>query len=242
MSSSLCVAIALNTITTSSSAAPPAPAFHHLLVRAPQSPVAMRDYYYGLFDSAGVHQEMVDGVPGVASGDAHLMFIGDTTSRDRPSALWHFGWGNVVLNEAYAQHYLKEVEWKDARVSLVDRFHLHLNTADPHAAASWYATAFAADVVFGERAAPMGADDVNRRAEAFVRLGEVTLAFYRTSDPLACSTGQRVDHLGVIADLALAAKAPRPSHLCQSIDPAPDFRPATVIEGPDGFVIEVMAR
>jgi hypothetical protein len=63
-------AIVVSPIITAVFAASPAPAFHHLLVRAPQSPVGMRDHYYGLFDSAGVRQEMVEGVPGVASADA----------------------------------------------------------------------------------------------------------------------------------------------------------------------------
>lgn len=239
----LAAAIAAIAIIAPAFAAPAAPTFHHLLVRAPQDPVRMRDYYYGLFESAGVRQEMVDAVAGVASADAHLLFTGQPPSRDRPFAVWHFGWGSLVLDEPYSQHYLKEVEWKDARVSLVDRFHLHLNSADPQAAANWYATAFGAEVVLGDSAVtPMGSDDVKRRAEAFVKLGEVALAFYRTSDQLVCSTGQRVDHLGVLADPARAAKAPRPSHLCQSIEPAPDFHPAAAIEGPDGLVIEVIDR
>lgn len=240
---SLAVAIAVSTIVTSSAAAPAAPAFHHLLVRAPQNPVAMRDYYYALFDSAGVRQEMIDAVAGLASADAHLLFFGQPESRPRPFAVWHFGWGHLVLGEPYTQHYLKEVEWKDARVSLVDRFHLHLNSADPATAAKWYATAFGAEVVLGDRdAVPMGVEDNNRRAEAFVKLGEVTLVFYRTFDPLVCSTGQRVDHLGLVADAALVANAPRPSHLCNAIEPAKDFHPTAVVEGPDGLVIEVIDR
>lgn len=239
----LIVAIAGSTIVTFGFAAPAPPSFHHLLLRVQQDPVRMRDYYYGLFESAGVRQEMVDAAAGLASADAHLLFIGQPPSRDRPFAVWHFGWGHLVLNEPYAQHYLKEIQWKDARVSLVDRFHLHLNSADPQAAAKWYETALGADVVFGDRdALPMGAEDNSRRAEAFVKLGDVTLAFYRTADPLVCSTGQRVDHLGVIADSALVTRAPRPSHLCTAIEPAPDFHPAAVVEGPDGLVIEVIVK
>ena len=240
---SLSLAIALRAIVTAGAAAPEAPSFHHLTVRAPQDPARMRDYYYGLFASDGVRQEMIDAVAGLASADAHLLFIGQPPSRERPFAVWHFGWGNLVLNEPYAQHYVKEIEWKDARLSLVDRFHLHLNSADPQAAAKWYASAFGADVVLGDRdAVTMGAEDNSRRAEAFVKLGEVTLAFYRTADPLVCSTGQRVDHLGVVADPALATKAPRPSHLCEALKPTPDFQSAAVVEGPDGLVIEVVGR
>jgi hypothetical protein len=220
-----------------------APRFHHLLVRVgAQDPSRMRDYYFGLFDAAGVRQETVDAAAGVASGDAHLLFVGQETSRTQPSAFWHFGWGSLVLNQAYAEHYVKEIEWKDPRVSLVDRFHLHLNSADPRAAAEWYATALGAEPTLGVAGSAAGSDDLSRRAEAFVQLGDVTLAFYRTSDHLVCSTGQRIDHLGVVADSARVFRAARISHLCDTIDAAREFRPTTIVEGPDGLIIEVMDR
>jgi catechol 2,3-dioxygenase-like lactoylglutathione lyase family enzyme len=222
-------------------AAPAAAIFHHLLIRvAAQTPTSLRDYYYSLFDAKGVARENVKDAAGIASGNAHLLFRGGPAPRPEPSALWHFGWGNVVLNETYAQHYFKEIEWKDPRVSLVDRFHLHLNSADPEAAAKWYAQALGAELLLGTPAPQSGAEDVKRPAEAFAKFGDVILSFYRTSDALVCSKGQRVDHLAVIGDRARATNAPRISNRCGQIDLAAEFGAAVAVEGPDGFVIEVM--
>lgn len=241
--------IALSVCTLAGAGSPSAPLsadvrFHHMLVRVgPQNPQMMRDYYYRLFDPNGVRLEEVNGTFGVASGETHLLISGERpASPDQPFALWHFGWGSLSLNETYAQHYFKEIEWKDPRVSLLDRFHLHLNSADPRRAAEWYALALGAETLLGTQSdSSEGPDDAGRPAEAFAKLGDVTLSFYRTSADLVCSRGQRVDHLAVVADLSTIEKAPQVSSRCGQIAAPDEFGPAVAIEGPDGLVIEVIA-
>src|SRR5262245_27103362 len=105
--------VAATTLIAQTPAALPAPRFHHLLIRVGgQNPAAMRDFYYSLFVADGVRKSNVGTAEDVASGDAHMLFASGSPPPGRANAVWHFGWGSVVLGEPYAQHYRNEIEWK----------------------------------------------------------------------------------------------------------------------------------
>lgn len=184
--------------------------FHHLHLVSAQ-PDQLADFYDRLFVRGAVARGQywnIEGIRGNGNGVFLLVSGNVSRRRDRPTGLWHFGWGTGTvresLNQTYSEHYATDVNWRPPYETLVKGFHLHLLSSDPVAAGQWYA-----DVLGGEIDRPPRNEDSRREGRdsiptditsepprMAVSFGEVVLYFHQAIEPLVSSReAGLVDHL-----------------------------------------------
>jgi catechol 2,3-dioxygenase-like lactoylglutathione lyase family enzyme len=221
---------------------PPALSFHHLHV-GDARPEFRISYYEKMFDRAITQRVEFANVKGLRTGSRLILFSASDASDSRPSALWHFGWGNASLGDSYLAHARREVVWEPPLPA--ERLHVHLRSIAPIVAAEWFRDVLGAIVeVASQSSRPHDAlpPPEHRMPEALVRLGGVDMLIYRTEPPLFSSQGQAIDHLAFACenlDAALAYLTARRVAVIESPVATPDARLA-VIEGPDHMAIELV--
>jgi catechol 2,3-dioxygenase-like lactoylglutathione lyase family enzyme len=238
--------------------------FHHLHLFDP-SGARIVEFYQRLFDPAVTKRFSLDGDEALQAGPIALVVSVRPRARTGPApadeakrdgqasqspraadaprtAIWHYGWGEVSLNESYLDHNLREVAWEPPLPA--GRFHLHVESVSPNAAAMWYRDQLGARV---ELAAPFDEDTISddlRRSRAVAWFGGVALVFYRADRPLVPTRGQRADHIAFEVDDLERAFARLIVSGATAIEP-PQRRDAVrlaMIEGPDRMAIELVER
>ncbi len=214
--------------------------FHHLHL------AEGLEFYSRLFDPAVTQRARVAGFDALRSGTMLLLFGRPSTSQsmpERPSAIWHFGWGDVTLGETYLRHASREVEWEPPLPA--GKLHLHLQSPSPVTTAGWYRDMLGAaiDVLPGTAAShPVAPRPELRVAEAAVRFGDFAMGIHRTDEALVSTRGQRADHIAFECeelDRLISGLRDRGVPILESISPFGDGRHAT-IEGPDHIAIELV--
>src|SRR5262245_16259794 len=131
----------LAALTTASSEGSPAIAarasfsFHHLHLNDSRPPFLL-EFYERLFDPATTRRTRVGEADGLQSGPMLMLISPAPQANAQPSALWHFGWGEVSLGETYLAHARREVAWEPPLPAAL--LHLHLRSVSPPAAIAWY--------------------------------------------------------------------------------------------------------
>ncbi len=214
--------------------------FHHLHL------VEGRDFYARLFDRTVTQETTIAGFHALRSGPMLLLFgrpAGIVPMPERSSAIWHFGWGEVVIGETYLRHAAQEVDWEPPLPAR--KLHLHLVSPSPARAADWYRSVLGAAVDVLPDAANdrrVAARPELRIAEAAVRLGDFAMLIHRTDEALATTRGQRTDHIAFECDefdAALRDLQDVGVLLLEAVSPFGDGRHA-MIEGPDRIAIELV--
>jgi hypothetical protein len=228
--------------TTLPQSAPPALAFHHLHVGDP-SPDFRISYYEKMFDGAVTQRVEFANTKGLRTGSRLILFSTSDAADRRPSALWHFGWGNATLGDSYLAHARREVVWEPPLPA--ERLHLHLRSIAPKVAAEWFRDVLGALVeVTGQSPRPQDTlpPPEHRMPEALVRLGGVDMLIYRTEPPLFSSRGQAIDHVAFACDNLNDTLARLTARHVVVTDPPVTTREArlAVIEGPDHMAIELV--
>jgi catechol 2,3-dioxygenase-like lactoylglutathione lyase family enzyme len=221
---------------------PPALTFHHLHL-GDSSPAFRIAYYEKMFDRAITERVEFANAQGLKTGTRLILVSHRNEADSRPSALWHFGWGNASLGDTYLAHARREVAWEPPLPA--ERLHLHVRSIAPRVAAEWFRDVLGALVEIAGRT-PSGDQALpapeHRMPEALVRLGGIDMLIYRTDPPLFSSIGQGIDHLAFSCDNLddamsyLAAKRVRVVLEPLSVR---DARVA-MIEGPDHIAIELV--
>ena len=218
--------------------------FHHLHLNDPASPFLLQ-FYERLFDPATTRRLRVGDADGLQSGPMLLVISKSRLAPPHPSALWHFGWGDVSLGETYVAHAAREVAWEAPLPP--ERLHLHVRSVSPLAAIAWYRDVLGARVVVPSESA--SAREVERLPtpehrvpEALVWIGSLGLLIYRTDPPLVTSRGQTADHIGVSCpDLDAAVTRLRAAGVTLIAPPAiVEGLRSAIIEGPDRLAIELV--
>ena len=219
-------------------------AFHHLHLNDPNAPFLL-EFYERLFDPSSTRRLRVGDADALQSGGMLLVISGAPPAPVHPSALWHFGWGDVSLGDTYLAHAAREVAWEPPLPP--DRLHLHLRSVSPPAAVAWYRDILGARVEVAGASARRGEPlprPEHRSPEALVWIGGLGVLIYRADPPLVTSRGQTADHVGVSClDLDATLVRLRASGVRVLTPPAlvGDFR-AAMIEGPDRLAIELVQR
>lgn len=229
--------------------------FHHLHL-VMQKPQGYADFYITLFPKAEIVRGVFWETEGVRGDDAFIL-VSDVKAPRRygvQSAIWHFGWGKVSVGETYADHYVKEVNWRPPYPGLTSDLHIHLTSRDPLAAAAWYEATLGAKREAALTPDPARESDasaspgitsmpVEGLAEAIVRLGKIRLVIHRTEKPLLSSrTVGSVDHLSfAVSDVKGIATRAREAGL-RILAPGYTLTdvPTVTIEGPDLIAIELL--
>jgi catechol 2,3-dioxygenase-like lactoylglutathione lyase family enzyme len=221
-------------------------AFHHLHLNDPRPPFLL-EFYERLFDPATTARTRVGGVDALQSGPMLLLISRVSGISEHPSALWHYGWGDVSLGETYLAHAAREVTWEPPLPP--DRLHLHLRSVSPSAAIAWYRD------ILGARVETPHEDRLTRHSdrlplpehrtpEALVWLGHLGLLIYRADPPLMPTRGQTADHIALSCpdfDATLSALLAAGVPLIAPAAIADGLRSA-MIEGPDRLAIELVER
>ena len=212
--------------------------FHHIHVND-TAPGYLLAYYGKLFDRATTTVTSIGEEGGIEASGIFLLI---TPARGAPpekgSAGWHFGWGTVALDEPYDRHRMQEIEWTLPLESFAKGLHLHLESADPMAAAAWYRDVLGARIeTAAAHAAIAPIKEIHRRPVAIARFDGVALAIYKAGGPLEASRGHRIDHIAFRSDLR-AARGAGLAVLERSGRLGP-FE-TMIIEGPDRLAIELV--
>jgi hypothetical protein len=227
-------------------AQPPPPitfAFHHVHLNQRHAPTDLLAFYERLFDRPTTARTRIAGIEAIRSGRTLLLVERLPAADAAPTALWHFGWGSVSLNETYLAHGRHGVAWEPPLPA--DQFHLHLRSVIPMAAAAWYREMLGA--IVHTTAAPPSHDaplppPEHRMPEAVAWIGDIALLIYRFDPPLTSTRGQAVDHIAVATpDVAAAVSSLRRRGVAVLGEPSEQqgIRHA-MIEGPDRMVIELL--
>ena len=179
--------------------------FHHLHVND-DKPDALLSYYEKLFDRTTTKRSAVANFRGIEADGVFLLI---TPVKEQPpeegGAGWHFGWGSISLDEAYDQHRMREADLKLPIPSYAHNLHVHVESANPVAAAQWYRDRFEARIATRQQNADVTpVNSYYRRPAAIVELQGISLAIYKAMQPLTSSRGRRIDHIAFKADLAEA--------------------------------------
>jgi hypothetical protein len=222
-------------------------AFHHLHLNDDRPPFLL-EFYERLFDPARTARVTQAGADGLRSGPMLLLISRGGTGAagpPEPTALWHFGWGDVSLGETYLAHARHEVAWEPPLPA--DRLHLHVRSINPAVAANWYRDVLGARVALAppprDPDAPLPPPE-HQMPEALVWLGDTGLLLYRTEPPLFSTRGKRADHLAVSCVSLDAALVAMTSRHIEVLEPATDRGPwrSAMIGGPDRMAIEIVER
>lgn len=238
--------IAVVATLASPQAAPDQPfAFHHLHLNDDRPPFLL-EFYERLFDPARTSRIVEAGADGLRSGPMLLLISkggAGGSGPPEPTALWHFGWGEVSLGETYLAHARHEVAWEPPLPA--ERLHLHVRSINPMVAANWYREVLGARVAFapGPRAvdAPLPPPE-HQMPEALVWLGDIGLLLYRAEPPLFSTRGKRADHLAVACanlDAALTMMKARGIEILEEPKHRTSWRSA-IVSGPDRMAIEIV--
>ena len=188
----------------------------------------------------------IGGFDGLRSGPMLLLFGRPPTvptAPEQPSAIWHFGWGEVGVGETYLRHAAREVAWEPPLPAA--KLHIHLQSSDPAQTAAWYRDVLGAQINVLPGAAArknLAPRPELRVAEAAVWFGDFVMVIHRTDEPLVSTRGQRVDHIAFCCE----DLQPLLSQLLEKgvavLDPISPFGNArhVVIDGPDRIVIELL--
>jgi catechol 2,3-dioxygenase-like lactoylglutathione lyase family enzyme len=216
--------------------------FHHLHL------ASGLDFYARLFAPEITRRTTVANFDALQAGATLLLFGRPQATRgadERPSAIWHVGWGEASLGETYLRHAAREVEWDPPLEA--DKLHVHLQSPSPSRTAAWYRDVFAADVDvlagnFEDRPVPDRPE--LRIAEAVVRFGVFAMLIHRTNEALVSTTGQRIDHLALECDELETTLRDLRNKGVTILEPATGFGTVlhALIEGPDRIAIELVAR
>jgi catechol 2,3-dioxygenase-like lactoylglutathione lyase family enzyme len=229
--------LALVTVAWAQPAAAPV-TFHHLHLSDGAS--QWISFYEGLFDQRDVERLTLWGIDALRTGNVLLLA---SPAKAQPvrgsSAIWHYGWGGASLGETYLAHNLREVAWDPPLPA--HRFHLHVESVTPNAAAAWYRDRLGAHAEFATDVEGEVDRDL-RRPRSLVRFGSVTLLFYKAELPLVSTRGKLVDHLAfAVPDLEMILAHVRTTDT-PVLEPAHALGGATaaIIEGPDRLAIELV--
>jgi hypothetical protein len=204
------------------------------------------DYYEGLFDPAVTQRTTIAGFTALRSDAMLLLFgrpPGSVSVTEGPSAIWHFGWGDVTLGETYLRHAAREVTWEPPLPAR--KLHVHLQSRLPGAAAAWYRDVLGAQIEMtpdATRSRRAATRPELRPAEAVVRFGAFALAIHRADERLVTTRGQRVDHLALACASLAETLAGMQRHAVPTLQPIAAFGEGrhALIEGPDRIVIELV--
>jgi catechol 2,3-dioxygenase-like lactoylglutathione lyase family enzyme len=214
--------------------------FHHLHLVTGQT-AFFADFYARLFAPRSIVRGVFWEVEGVRGDDVFLLLSPmrppPHRQRERATAIWHFGWGQISVGETYVQHLINEVNWKPPYNGLTAGFHVHLRSHDPVAAAAWYEAALGAirvatltpaedtaasgpdaevppPNVTGEPPIPSSSTSAAETesdagpAEVIVRLGKIALVIHRTeAELLSTREAEAVDHLSFLVSDVKAVTA-----------------------------------
>jgi uncharacterized glyoxalase superfamily protein PhnB len=214
--------------------------FHHLHLTGGLA------FYARLFEPATTRRTIVAGFDALESGSTFIVFGRPLTSEaapERPSAIWHFGWGDVSVGDTYLRHAAREVKWEPPLPA--EKLHLHLQSPSPATAAGWYRDVLGAsiDVLPGSTAdRPAAVRPELRLAEAAVRFDRFAMVIHRTNERLSSTRGQRADHVAFqCEDLNTLIRRlnDKGVHLVEAVTAFGDGRHA-MIEGPDKIAIELI--
>lgn len=219
-----------------SQTAPLPAAFHHVHLTGERS----ISLYEGLFEAQDVERLTILGADALRIG--RVLFVASKSRVSSPpgdSAIWHYGWGAVSLQETYVDHNLREVAWEPPLPA--DGFHLHLESVTPIGAATWYRDHFGAGVELAPDVEHVSDRDW-RRPMALVRVGRVGMLLYRADQPLASTRGKPVDHLAFAVDDVAAAIARLQAADVTVLEPPHSLAESIValVEGPDRLAIELV--
>lgn len=225
---------------------PGAARFHHIHLNS-RTPVWQADFYQRLFHPSTTRRVELWEAHGIESAGVYLLVSrGRAETHDEsPSAIWHFGWGPTSLDESYRSHLLSEVEWDTPIASLTSRFHVHLRSAEPVAAADWYRAHLSGEKTVSRQREPIALGPPADWPIALVKFGEISLIIYRSpegSGPRVSSRGQFVDHLAFSVpglDQTLARLREARVRILEDVRPLGETA-ATMIEGPDAIALELI--
>lgn len=222
--------------------------FHHLHLAAADG-LRLADFYARLFSPSDVARFVWDGNEVVQTGRVRLVIAlrapladdGPAGARAGRSAIWHYGWGDVSLGESYLDHNRCEVAWEPPLPT--NALHLHVESANPDTAATWYQDRLGARV---ERAAPFEerAPRNLRRPHAIVWIEPVALVLYEADGSLRTTRGRREDHIAVqVNDLDgwLGALRAAGVDVIEPVRTRGGLRTA-MVEGPDRLAIELVEQ
>jgi catechol 2,3-dioxygenase-like lactoylglutathione lyase family enzyme len=204
------------------------------------------DFYSRLFEPAITHRESVAGFDALRSGTMLLLFdtpASSPRSPEQPSAIWHFGWGDVNIGETYLGHAAREVEWEPPLPA--GKLHVHLQSASPAQTAAWYRDVLGAviDVLPGTaEGRPVASRPELRLGEAAVRFGDFAMVIHRTNETLVSTRGQRADHIAFSCtglERLISELHDKGVGVLDQISAFGDARHA-MIEGPDRIAIELV--
>ena len=217
--------------------------FHHLHLNG----AGLAEFYGRLFDPSNTYATTFAGQEALRSGPMLMVFGRAGSGIERPTAIWHFGWGAVSSGETYLAHATREVEWEPPLPA--GRLHLHVLSASPAQAAAWYRDMLGATIALVSGAeqpvkprAPLRPE--HRVAQGVISIGQFALVLYHADVPLAPTRGQRVDHVALSGrdlDGTLARLRARGVTILEEAAPLGDAR-AAMIEGPDRIAIELIEQ
>jgi hypothetical protein len=224
-------------------------AFHHLHL-ASGSPEGTAGFYARLFRPASISRGTFFGFEGIRGDEIFLLVSpleNQRRSADVDTALWHFGWGAISIDQDYRSHLLSEVAWEPPFQGLSSGFHLHLNSQNASASAEWYHRYFGGAVEIAtptpERARRLAANLV--LPEAIVRFDRIALIIYPFDGQLApVNAGTIADHVAFSAvDLQGMVRRFRDEgvRILQD-DVWLDHARAAMVEGPDAMRVELVEQ
>jgi hypothetical protein len=213
--------------------------FHHLHLNEP-SPQALFSYYGRLFDPSTTRRTRVGGHEGYESAGVFLLINRVPGPPPEDGPVWHFGWGDVSLEEGYDGHRLRE-EWAPPLQSLAHGLHIHLESEDPVGAAGWYRDTLGAAI----ETAPAHAEvlpwnPLFRKPASLVRLDGLVMLVYRATAPVPPSRGRRVDHIAFSIEEIEAARRALAGRGLRAAPGVLGAFPTLTVEGPDQLAIELV--
>jgi hypothetical protein len=228
---------------------PSRPAFHHLHL-ASGNAEGTAGFYARLFQPASISRGTFFGFEGIRGDDIFLLVSpieNQRRSTTVETALWHFGWGAISIDQDYRSHLLSEVAWEPPFQGLSSGFHLHLNSQNAMASAEWYHRHFGGALEIAvptpERARRLAANLV--LPEAIVRFDRIALIIYPYDGPLApVNAGNIADHIAFgSADLQGMVRRFRDEgvRILQE-EVWLDHVRAAMVEGPDAMRIELVEQ
>jgi predicted enzyme related to lactoylglutathione lyase len=216
--------------------------FHHLHL-GDANPASRIEFYERLFDPAITSRAEFGGVRGLRTGTRLILVSPLDPAESRPSGLWHFGWGDLSLHDTYLAHARRDVVWEPPLPA--EALHLHLRSANPAVAGTWFRDALGAVVGFASRPSrrdqPLPPPE-HRFPDAIVRIGGITMAIYPTDSLLFSSRGQAIDHVAFactnLDELLTRLRAMGVT----VVDGPTSFAEGrlALIEGPDRIAIELL--
>jgi hypothetical protein len=246
LATALAVAALARTSPGVSASAADSLSFHHLHLNDSRPPFLL-EFYERLFDPATTRRTRVGGADGLQSGPMLLLISRATGAAEHPTALWHFGWGDVSLGETYLAHAAREVAWEPPLPP--ERLHLHVRSVSPPAAIAWYRDVLGARVEMPTegrflRKAERLPQAEYRVPEALVWLGSLGLLVYRTEPPIVTSRGQTADHIAVSCHDLDAALSQLQNSGVRVIAPSASIEGlrSAMIQSPDRLAIELVEQ